>query len=313
MTTQRRPLTAEPGPGVAAPQTVLVGVDGSPSAMRAVRWGAAEAARRETPLRLVIAFAWPHHVLGRTGGQAEMHREVLLTAAREQLGVAAAAAIADEPGLDVQQQLIVGSPIPVLVAEAARAQLLVLGDRGRGQVERLLVGSVATALVSQAPCPVVVITGDGDPPESLPVVVGVEGHSDAAIEFAMEAAAARGVSVVAVHSWWQPVFEPEMAALLFDREAIQAEEERLLAQRLAGWEDKYPGVFVEHRVIAESPARGLLEQAAAAQLVVLGSWDRGALVAMVLGSVGNVLLHRSPCPVAVVRPEPLIDPAGSSL
>jgi nucleotide-binding universal stress UspA family protein len=226
-----------------------------------------------------------------------------LTAAREQLGLAAAAAVRDEPGLDVQQQLIVGSPIPVLAQEARRAQLLVLGDRGLGQVEGLLVGSVAGALAPHGPCPVVVIRGDGQPPASLPVVVGVDEHSDAAIAFAFEAAAARRVSVVAVHSWWQPVFEPEMAAVLFDREAIQAEEERILAQRLAGWAEKYPGVFVERCVIADSPARGLLEQAGAAQLVVVGSRGRGAFASMVLGSVGNVLLHRSPCPVAVVRPD----------
>ena len=44
-------------------RTVVVGVDGSHSALRAVRWGAAEAARRRTPLRLVIAFGWMvHHV-----------------------------------------------------------------------------------------------------------------------------------------------------------------------------------------------------------------------------------------------------------
>jgi nucleotide-binding universal stress UspA family protein len=285
------------------PRTVLVGVDGSPSAMRAVRWGAAEAARRETPLRLVLAFAWPHAALRRPGGQEEVHRDVLVTAAREQLDVAAAAALRDEPGLDVQQQLIVGSPIPVLAEEAGRAQLLVLGDRGLGRVEGLLVGSVAGALAPHASCPVVVVRGGDDPPASLPVVVGVDGHSDDAIAFAFEAAAARRVSVVAVHSWWQPVFEPEMAGVLFDREAIQAEEERILAQRLAGWAEKYPGVVVERWVIADSPARGLLAQAGEAQLVVVGSRGRGALASMVLGSVGNVLLHRSPCPVAVVRPE----------
>ena len=60
----------------------------------------------------------------------------------------------------------------------------------------------------------------------------MDGHSDDAIAFAFEAAAARRVSVVAVHSWWQPVFEPEMAGVLFDREAIRAEEERILAR---GW------------------------------------------------------------------------------
>jgi hypothetical protein len=38
-------------------RTVVVGVDGSDNALRAVRWGAAEATRRRIPLRLIIAFA----------------------------------------------------------------------------------------------------------------------------------------------------------------------------------------------------------------------------------------------------------------
>ena len=68
------------------------------------------------------------------------------------------------------------------------------------------------------------------------VVVGVDGSAtrDAAVGFAMEAAAARNVGVVAVHSWWEPVLDPAMAVMIFDWDAIQAEETRLLAQRMAG-------------------------------------------------------------------------------
>jgi len=285
---------------------VLVGVDGSRSAVRAVRWGAAEAARREVPLRLVIAFDWPHNVLWRPDGHEVRYRDGLLATARDRLAAAARAAVRDEPGLGVEQQLIVGAPIPVLAEESRRAQILVLGDRGLGPVEGLLVGSVAAALAPHAPCPVVVVRGAERATAeaaSLPVVVGVDAHSDAAVAFAFEAAVARRVSVVAVHSWWQPVFEPEMASVLFDREAIQGDEERLLAQRLTGWTHKYPEVFVENRVTGDSPARSLLDQARSAQLVVVGSRGRAGLASLVLGSVGHALLQRSPCPVAVVRPE----------
>ena len=225
--------------------------------MLAVRWAAAEAARREAPLRLVLAFAWPHNALRRSGGQEQMHRDVLLTAARGQLGVAAAAAVRDEPGLDVQEQLVVGSPIPVLAEEAGRAQLLVLGDRGRGQVEGLLVGSVAGALAPHGPCPVVVVRGDEQASTALPVIVGVDEHSDAAIAFAFEAAAARRVSVVAVHSWWQPVFEPRDGGEA-GRTADQSDEGFAWVGR---WAQKFPGFFLE-LAIAGSPAIGLLSRAA---------------------------------------------------
>ena len=59
--------------------------------------------------------------------------------------MAAAAALAEQesPGLEVEQQLVVGYPIDVLGAESGRAQLVVIGDRGLGGLTGLLVGSVA--------------------------------------------------------------------------------------------------------------------------------------------------------------------------
>ena len=60
---------------------------------------------------------------------------------------------------------------------------------------------------------------------------------------------------------------------------------------------------VERLVIRDSPARSLLAQAARAQLVVVGSRGHGAFAGLVLGSVSHAVLHRSPCPVAIVRPD----------
>jgi nucleotide-binding universal stress UspA family protein len=289
-------------------RTVVVGVDGSDHALRAVRWGAGEARRRQVPLRLMIAAGWAH---GQVTGHPELgagYRDTLLGIARDQLATAAAAATAEASGIDVEQQLVVGSAIDVLGDESGRAQLLVLGDRGLGRVEGLLLGSVAAALAAHASCPVVIVRGaerDAAEAASLPVVVGVDGSavSDAAVAFAFEAAAARRVSLVAVHSWWEPVYDPLLAAMVFDWDAIRAAEERSLSDRIAGWTDKFPGVAVEHRVTRDHPIHSLLEHAAQAQLVVVGSRGRGGVSSLLLGSVSHALMHRSPCPVAVVRPD----------
>lgn len=66
---------------------------------------------------------------------------------------------------------------------------------------------------------------------------------------------------------------------------------------------KYPDTAVEQVVTRDRPAHGLIEQAARAQLVVVGSRGRGERAGLVLGSVGNAVVHRSPCPVAIVRPD----------
>lgn len=289
-------------------RTVVVGVDGSDSALQAVSWGAAEAARRRVPLRLVIAFAWPAGTSEAHPHHGRAYRELLLEQARRHLATAGVAAEQAQPDVQVEQQLIVGSPIAVLGAEARRAQLVVIGDRGMSRVAGLLVGSVAVALAAHAPCPVVVVRWterQSAEADALPVVLGVDGSatSEAAIAFAFEAAAAREVPLVAVHTWSGMVFDPAVASMGIDWGAIEDAERELLAHQLAGWSAKYPDTPVEQLVTRDRPAHSLLVQAARAQLVVVGCRGRGELAGLVLGSVGNALVHRSPCPVAIVRPD----------
>jgi nucleotide-binding universal stress UspA family protein len=145
------------------------------------------------------------------------------------------------------------------------------------------------------------------PSDDGPVVVGVDGSpiGEAALAFAFEAAATRQVPLVAVHAWHDTVFEASVAPLL-DWDAIEADERRVLAERLAGWGGKYPDVEVRRAVVRDRPPHALIEEATAtaAQLVVVGSHGRGSAAGLVLGSVSHAMLHHSPCPVAIVRAEP---------
>ncbi|HEY4420169.1 MAG TPA: universal stress protein [Pseudonocardia sp.] len=288
-------------------RTVVVGVDGSESALDAVRWGAAEAARRNVPLRLVTAMAWNQdHVVGRVGLGGD-YREIMLGAARRQLAEASAVAEEGAAGRRVEQQLVVGFPVPVLREESRRAQLLVLGDRGYGGLSGLLVGSVAVAMAAQAECPVVLVRREDDEPledRLRPVVVGVDGSeiSEAALAFAFHAASARGVPLVAVHAWQDLPVDPAMAQMLFDTDAVEADECEVLSERLAGWGEKFPDVRVQRVVTRDRPARALVDESRRAQLVVVGSRGRGAAAGLLLGSVSHAALHRAHCSVAVVRP-----------
>jgi nucleotide-binding universal stress UspA family protein len=280
---------------------VLVGIDGSDSALLAVSWGATEAVRRHVGLRLVIAFE-------KTRGGAHGVGDVLLDRARLQLAEAVEMAAREAPGVALEHELVVGHPISVLVAEARRAGLVVVGDRGAGPVGGLPAGSVAVGLAVQAPGTVVVVRGTGLTPgqtASLPVLVGVDGSSDggtAAITFAFESAAARHVSIIAVHTWSDLAVEPEIAPHL-DWAAIEADARRLLSERLDPWTQKYPEIEVERVITRDRPTRALLEQAAQAQLLVVGPGARGSSAGLLLGSVCHAVVHRSPCPVAVVRPD----------
>ena len=134
-------------------------------------------------------------------------------------------------------------------------------------------------------------------------MVGVDGSpvSEAAIAFAYQAAAERNVPLVAVHTWWDTFVDPGLTTQLF-RDEDQVYEEEQLAQRLAGWAEKYPQVPVQRIVSRDRPAHLMIEQSRRAQLVVVGSRGHGEFAGLVLGSVSNALVHKSVCPVAIVRP-----------
>jgi nucleotide-binding universal stress UspA family protein len=196
--------------------------------------------------------------------------------------------------------------VPVLVEESATASLLVLGTRGLGGFTGLLIGSTAVLLAGRAHCPLVVVRENVSP--HGPVVVGVDGLPDgeAAIEFAFQHASLHSADLIAVHAWADSVAD----ALLLghpdspDFEPAQQRAYETLAERLAGWQEKYPDVHVTREVVRDRPSRALLRHAENARLVVVGTRGRGGFTGLLLGSTGQHLLHHAPCPVSVVRTDP---------
>ena len=84
-------------------------------------------------------------------------------------------------------------------------------------------------------------------------------------------------------------------------DAQLSEEEETLAERLAGWKERYPEVGVRRRIEIGEPAHWLIEASELAQLMVVGSHGRGGFGGMLLGSVGAAVVNRAMGPVIVVR------------
>jgi len=280
---------------------IVVGVDGSPSALEAVRWAAREATRRKLLLRLVHVYSTP---IGLPGGIIDpaVVQEASRKQGREWLDEAWHAAREISGYLKPHLVLATASIVPTMVKESRTASLLVLGTRGLGGFTELLIGSTAVLLAGRAHCPMVVVRGDE--PMNGPVVVGVDGlpTSEEAVAFAFAEASAHGADLVAVHAWADtvPLGHPEPP----DFEPAQQRADETLGERLAGWQEKYPDVRVRREVVRDHPSRALLRHAEGARFVVVGTRGRGGFSGLVLGSTGQHLLHHAPCPVAVVRTGP---------
>ena len=141
---------------------VVVGVDGSDHAARALRWAIDEALRRGAPLEVVHAWHYPYIgvEVGFTATPSVL--EAAEKVARQILDDAAA--VASDAGVDgVERSLVSGPAAGALLDAAKGADVLVVGSRGRGGFAGLLLGSVSQQVAHHAPCPVVIVPGgDGD-------------------------------------------------------------------------------------------------------------------------------------------------------
>ncbi|MEU4804095.1 universal stress protein [Actinosynnema sp. NPDC023587] len=282
---------------------IVVGVDGSTSAQAAVKWAAQEAARHRVPLKLVHAYlvpgrGYPEIVL--TGHEV---RRALEEQGRQWLAEAEAVVRDVAPEVEVSVALEHSGAAGAMVWESKRARTVVLGSRGLGGFSGVLIGSVAVAVSAHGECPVVVVRDAL--PETGPVVVGVDGSpaSERAVEFAFEAASMRDAPLVAVIAGNDVAVDSAFGSpLAVDWDRIEEDERVVLAERLAGWQERYPDVEVERVVVRDRPVRALLKFADRAQLLVVGSRGRGGFKGMLLGSTSQTLVYHAPCPLAVVRP-----------
>jgi nucleotide-binding universal stress UspA family protein len=134
---------------------IVVGVDSSADAQRALRWALDEAALRGAELQLVHSYPTPE-LTALPAVVTLPSDEELRHAAEEILDEALAAA--GGPGeVNVTKTVRAGGAAAVLTEVAEGADLMVVGARGLGGFRGLLLGSVTHQVVAHSPCPVVVV------------------------------------------------------------------------------------------------------------------------------------------------------------
>lgn len=145
------------------------------------------------------------------------------------------------------------------------------------------------------------------------IVVGVDG-SDAskdALRWAVRQAEMTGASLQAVITWHLPIAAYGMAIPQLTGYDFAPAAKRTLEETIREVVGEHPAVKVAAVVLEGPPPPTLLETAAGADLLVVGSRGHGEFAGMLLGSVAQHCVSHAPCPVVVVRHRagPAEDPA----
>ena len=279
---------------------IVAGVDGSTNNLAATTWAIAEGARSGLPVKLLTVT---ERTEVRTPGFAKEPTSFnYVDYAYGALEQIAAQAGHDYPGVDVSTDVVVDDALGGLVDKSSEASMMVVGKRGIGAIERMTLGSVSIALSGRSVVPTVVVPDEWDADEhrGQSILVGLDIHHDAdpLLEFAFTRAQELGVPLVVLHVWdTHPAIVPSHE----DLTRWSAEARAVVESQTAPWKAKFPDVDALAMAVHARTADGLLDEAAAAQLLVLGRHARGHSPAgLGLRSVTRKVLHHGQLPIAIV-------------
>lgn len=283
---------------------IVVGVDESEGARDAFRWAVREAELRGWTLTALMAWSFLDQHHASSGVPFDPHygeAEALGALARiveETLGEAA-------PGVELRA--VCDLPARALVDASTDADLLVVGARGLGGFRSLTLGSVSNQVLHHARCPIAVVRSrKGSPRADFGrVVAGFDGSEGGrhALRWAVDEATARGAILTVVHAWHTPygggsLIPPPVDASFFE------DAGRKIVELALAEVDIPPDLRIERALVEGSVAPVVLEAAASADLVTIGSRGLGGFRGLLLGSVSQQVAQHAPCPVVVVPPSP---------
>jgi nucleotide-binding universal stress UspA family protein len=139
--------------------SIVVGVDGSAKADRALGWAIEEAKLRSAPIRIVTAWHVPLAAYSGHGTvpppSASLADELRRVA--DKVAGAAAAHAREESGLTVETRVVEGDPAEALIEAARPEDELVVGARSKRAAPVLVGNSVSVQCVLHAHCPTTVV------------------------------------------------------------------------------------------------------------------------------------------------------------
>lgn len=283
--------------------TVVVGVDGSPSAEHALDWAIDQAVLEHRPLTLAHGVG-----SGQTAWMSSpgFDHGVVLNAMREDghvvLDAARARVTERAPGVEVHVVLRLNDARQTLLDLSEEAAMVVLGSRGRGPVRTLLLGSVSVGVSRHAHCPVVVLRPHDGGAVRRGVLVGADGteRSLPTLEFAYRMASLHRLPLTVMHCVWDAVAITAGPAMVLAGEPEVEDQRLLLAESVSGMREKFPDVHVTTELARGLADDCLVRAAEQMDLVVVGMHPHNPVAGMIYGSTAATVLEHASCVVAVV-------------
>ena len=201
-------------------------------------------------------------------------------------------AAADKLGVSLQTVTPQGqSPHAAIVAAAEKLhpELIIMGRCGKSALARILMGNVTARVIGHSPLNVLVVPRGGMVGFQR-ILVASDGspHSDAAWKLALAMAKRAKSQLIGV------AVAPEKANILEAKAIVQG---MLTAADQAGV--PFKGVTPQ----GVAPDDGIVQQAIKHEvdLIIVGSYGRTGLKKLLMGSVTERVIGRSPCPILVVK------------
>jgi len=294
------------------PKTILIPVDGSSQAEKAVRSVQALSLPERVLLLHTITIpqlAYPGTGMS-VGHDFSESAEKALRKEGSRILEKALSLLPTECGR-VSQHLEIGTPASVILSMAQNqsVDLIIMGSRGLGAIQEHVLGSVSHRVATHAPCPVFLIKAPVVPLKSI--LLPIEHPLDAgwAIDF-LSHKPFRGtphLTVLHVIPFAQPVLP--IGALLPDswKKELQTGSDRFIKDVTDQLTNL--GYPVESIVEPGAPSSVIQGQVSRLQpqLVLMGTPGRSPLQRLAHGSVSHATIHHAPCSVLLIR-EPLPHP-----
>ena len=246
---------------------IVVGVDGSQSAIQAARWAIDEAINRDVPLRLVHVT---HEAVQPATLASADNERLALEYGENALRLAHEAVAASGKSVKVETTILRGNPTVALATESHDADMICVGSVGIGRLSPAVPGSTAAELAKSAQCPVAIVRTRRTPlkPDNdwIAVPINDSPDNDDVVAQAMDEAQLRHAGVLALG-----VGRTDLGETPYDQ----------LDKRVQAWRRRYPDVDVCPISTRSGVASFLADNDERIQLAVIGSSDADQVVELI--------------------------------